>query len=139
MVETSADKLYDFYLHFYDSDQVIACKILDYLENPSNGGFKGFILDRDAKTGTKSHNLDMGLRNSRLILILLSNKAMENAWFECVFETCFSFHSRNNTDIVPIYLEKMKTPSIVRTIYSINYSSEYFWNKLINRLSSSKR
>lgn len=130
MGDTSTNKIHDFFLYYHDSDWKKAEKILEYLENPSNGGFKGFILDRDTETGTKSHNLDIALRTSRLMLILLSKEALQNKRFVCVLETCFAFHLRKNNDIVPIYLEKIEKPPILRTIYGIDYSCSYFWNQL---------
>lgn len=125
---------YDFFLHFHECDHEVAEKIVDYLEDPSNGGFKGFLQDRDSETGTKTHSVDTALRKSRLILVLLSEEALKNNMFSKVLDTCFAYHMRKKYDIVPIYVGKVEKPLIFKTIHGIDYVSNFFWNKLKSRV-----
>ena len=131
---------YDFYICHDEEDSALAHTILERLE--SQYGMRGFHEDRDGNGGqTFIRILEHAIQSSRYIVVLISDSALTNNWFELKVQASL-LHRLENPElmstVVPIYVNMPSDlPSSLRVIVGLEYTDdEFFWTKLQQTLSS---
>ncbi|KAL3866435.1 hypothetical protein ACJMK2_043731 [Sinanodonta woodiana] len=129
---------YDFCIFFEENakeDRAVAIDILEYLEKNGDGHLKGYIEERDAILG-KTHisNLDDVITNSRFVIVILSQEALQRNWFEFKLHASLTHRLNSNlrNTIIPIYTGHVQPPSL-NTINGVDYDADRqskFWIKL---------
>ncbi|KAK3584611.1 hypothetical protein CHS0354_005204 [Potamilus streckersoni] len=140
MAEGSENHLYDFCIFYQEQekqDRDVAIAILKYLEEIEHKPLYGYIEERDAMPGqTCINNMDNVITNSRLIIVILSQAALECNWFELKLHASLTHRLNSNlcNTVIPVYTGHFKTlpPSLI-TIDGIYYDADKqsrFWKKL---------
>lgn len=127
---------FDFYICSHQTDNAVAFQILDYLEKED--GLTGFHEERDGIPGRPVIvNTTDAIENSRYILILFSERSMEDGWFEMKVYSGLShtLNSARRNRIIPVYIVPSSgeppVPTCLNSIIGIEYRNEpVFFNKL---------
>ncbi|KAL3866437.1 hypothetical protein ACJMK2_043733 [Sinanodonta woodiana] len=131
---------YDFCIFYQEDerqDSSVAINILDYLEQNGDRQLKGYIEDRDAILGrTHINNMDNIITNSRFVIVILSEEALQRNWFK--FKLHASLKHRLDSDlrntVIPIYTGHVHTvPPSLALINGVDYDADRqsrFWRKL---------
>lgn len=134
-------KTYDLFLCFHECNIEQADKIVEYCEKEENGGYKCYHVDRDSPSGPFSEVLKLALDESKLILMLISNKALTERLFDILMNESLILYMDNQVPIISVLTEdihKDNLPEILQSFYKLNYHSKYFWTQLKQMLKNTK-
>lgn len=128
---------YEFSLWHTEHDTNIALDIASILEEK---GYRGFVEHRDGAAGVQAIvAADDVIQSSRVSILLLSPRFMQESWCKWVSHWCLvNAIEQNTARVIPVYvdLKENKRPDTLNILPGIDYKSKFFSKKLLNTMKS---